>query len=656
LFSRLTLAATAALLFFTVVGVRAPLACAQATAAQTPPGVPAPGAVASPALVEPLAVPAVTPAPAGGAASPVAAPAGRRLAAFGLFADRIAFYSNRFIIGADGHVAVTLGDGTRVTGNTFAMDLRLNRFVVAGNVTVRANGREIAGAAFADYLDFDRAYFVPVVTEPDRWTFAAGDYAHPLLGREMPGDTFFLPDLAGERVFLTAKHATIDPKQSVRFTPATLNFGLTSLPFPAYFLTFSPNPNFAQNALPGAYVDGPLDFAGGAHALSTLHLRYDPLNNVFPAFEQHQVGESSYFVFSANPLTRPLKQYNFLAFDRLSPGLQVQLALQETAFQHAFSRPLSATAYGTLQITGSLPHSYVQFTTQNYYDSLLARPGTFADSTTFGRNYYYGDPTHNWIGDHPSQQQLAWIGFRHPLAKLPFTFQLRSSVGAAKNTTTPLTTFRGATYTTLFNKAVGINVASKSIVVAADPAHRGRDLYATASFDKQRQFFSLPHFVDTQSEGIALTKIVDPRRLTLLASYTISNTGDFYGAQQAFAYAGSTAFNPYTGASFPEYLAFRGFGTSRSFVQQAVFTPTDVLTLNVALRENRDFPRAVPGPPQTVGDAVTFANYGATPYQADIDLRYRINRQLTVDLGRSYFFNFGGYERWSPRFSFALTK
>ncbi|GAC1349071.1 MAG: hypothetical protein NVSMB19_02460 [Vulcanimicrobiaceae bacterium] len=646
--SRLIRTCAAGAVCLTALAGHAPLARAQA-----PPGTPAPNAVASPALVEPLAVPAVTPAPAVPTATP---PAGRRLSALGLSAKRIAFYSNRFIIGADGAVDVALGDGTHVTGDTFAMDLRLNRFVVAGNVTVRTGTAAVSGAAFAEYLDFDRAYFVPVTTEPDRWTFAAGDYAHPLLGREMPGDTFFLPDLAGERVFLTAKHATIDPKQSVRFTPATINFGLTSLPFPSYFLTFSPNPNFSQNALPGAYVDGPLDFAGGAHALSSLHLRYDPLNHVFPAFEQHQVSANSYFVFSANPLTRPLKQYNFLGFDRLSPGVQVQLALQETAFQHAFSRPLSATAYATLQVTASLPHSYLQFTTQNYYDSLLARPATFADSTIFGRVYFYGDPTHNWIGDHPSQQQLAWVGFRHPVGKLPFTFQLRSSIGAAKNTTTPLQTFGGVAYTSLFNKAVGLNVASKSIVVAADGAHRGRDLYATASFDKQRQFFSLPHFVDSQSESLALTKIVDPRRLTLVASYTIGNLGDFYGASQPLAYASSTAFNPYTGQSFPEYRAFRGFATTHSLVQQMVYTPTDLLTLNVTMRENRDFPRAVPGPPQTVGDAVTFLNYGVTPYQADIDLRYRINRQLTLDLGRSYFFNFGGYERWSPRFSFALTK
>lgn len=648
---------------WTLAFAQSPASATPAAPGPTAPGVPL-GTAPPGAPVEPPAIPAVAPAAAGSPApaQTQARPRGRRLAALGLTADRIAFYSNRYIVGADGHVAVSLGDGTRVHGNTFAMDLRLNRFVIAGDVKVEAGGKRIDGAAFAEYFDFDRAYFVPILGEPDRWTFAAGDYAHPLLGREMPGDTFFLPDLAGERVFLTATHATIDPKQSVRFTPAAINFGLATVPFPSYFLNFSPNPNFAQNALAGAYADGPYDFLGGEHALSTLHLRYDPANKLYPSFEQHQVSANSYLVASVNPLTRPLKQYNVLAFDRLSPGLQVQVALQESAFQHGFSQPLSATGYGTLQITGSLPHSYLQFTTQNYFDSLLARPGTFADSSTFGRVYYYGDASHNWIGDHPSQQQIAWIGFRHPLGALPFTFQLRSGVGAARNTTTPLQSLGGVAVTSLYTKSAGVNLASKPLKILPDRGNLGRDLYLTAAFDKQRQYNSLPHFIDTQSQSVALTKVVDPRRLTVLASYAVGNTGDFWGAQQPLAYPSTAAVNPATRQVFEGFRAFRGFATTHSLAQQIVFTPNDVVTLNATMRENRDFPRAIPGAPSGTGDPFTgstalgFSNYGATPYQADFDLRYRINRLLTVDIGRSYYFNFGGYERWSPQFTFAIVK
>ncbi len=45
-----------------------------------------------------------------------------------LKADVVDYYSNRFILTADGNVSARLSDGTIVTGNTFSMDLKLNRF------------------------------------------------------------------------------------------------------------------------------------------------------------------------------------------------------------------------------------------------------------------------------------------------------------------------------------------------------------------------------------------------------------------------------------------------------------------------------------------------------------------------------------------------
>lgn len=588
----------------------------------------------------------------GPVASDVRTPAGRRLDAFRISADKIAFYSNRFIVTADRNVDVRLGDGTRITGSTFSLDLRLNRFVVAGDVKVLAGGREIDGAAFAEFLDFDRAYFVPIVSEPDRWTFVNGDYAHPLLGRQMPGDTFFLPDLSGERVFAYAERATVDPRRSVRFVPASLNFGPTFVRFPSYFLNFSTNPNLAQNALGGAFVDGPLDVAGGEHGLATAHIRYDAQNKIYPAIELHQVSDDHYFVVSANPLTRPLKTYNALAFDRISPGLQAQVFVQETAFQHGFTQPLSATAYANAQITGSLPHSYLQLTTNAYYDSLLGQPAPGASGLL-----YYGDPSHNWVGDHPNDVTLSWIGFRHPLARLPVTFQLRSSYGAAHNGLTPLQTLGGTNVYSIFNKGFGFNLASNQVTLFKDRSGRRRDTYLTATFDKQRQYFSLPHHIDTTTAVVSLTKLIDPQKLILLASYTNQNIGDFWGDKQQLAYDSVRPYiDPYTGQLLPGFNAFRGFGTVRSLVEGLVYTPTPILNLSVTLRENRDFPRPIAGPATIVGDNVVFANFGATPYQASFDLRYRVNRILVLDIGRSYFFNFGGYERWSPQFSFAVVK
>jgi hypothetical protein len=237
----------------------APLASVAPAAATTTSPAPIASATA-PAAANPANVPA-SPEP-----SP-AAPTGRRLAAFRVDAKRIAFYSNRYVMEADGNVVVTLGDGTRITGKTFFYDLRLNRFVIAGGIRLRAANADLPGAAFAEYFDFDRAYFVPVLSR-----------AGPLDVRERRlRASAVRPADAGRHVFPTRSlgrtrlplldSAVVDPHQSVRFTPAKINFGPASCRFRAYFLTYSPNEYFAQNALPGAFADGPLDFAGGEHAL-----------------------------------------------------------------------------------------------------------------------------------------------------------------------------------------------------------------------------------------------------------------------------------------------------------------------------------------------------------------------------------------------------
>jgi len=618
---------------------------------------PSPAASPGPAASSPFASPA-SPAPTSANVTPSAPPTpptGRRLADFKVTADRIAFYSNRYIMEADGHVVVALGDGTHIAGNTFFYDLRLNRFVIAGAVRVTAALTEVKGAAFAEYFDFDRAYFLPILSQPDRWTFVAGDYAHPRFGRLEPGDTFFLPDLSGERVFLYAKNALVDPKQSVRFTPARINFGLTFVPFPTYFLNFSANPLFAQNALTGAYADGPLDFAGGEHSLATAHVRYDSIDHAFGAFELHEVSDNSYIVVSANPITRPLKQYNLLTFDRITPGVQIQSQIQETAFQSGFSRPLSATAYANVQLTASLAHSYLRLNDNSYFDSLLARPSTFGYDNG-EQVYYYDDPTHPWIPDHPSNIQLTWSGFRHQINQLPIYFQLRSEAGVDTDTITPLQQLGGVNYYKEYDKALGIDITTKNITLRADPSGRHRDIYFTALFDRQREWFSLPHHIDTQVATGSITKVFDPQ-VIVLASYSNTNTGDFYGAQQSSAYPGSALyFNPFTGQTLQVSPGFRGFGTVRSFAQSLVFVPSEAIAFTTNMRENDDFPRPIPGTLQIIGDGLGYLNYGVTPYELDLDVRFRISRVFLLDVSRSNYFGFGGNQRWSQQFNFQVEK
>ncbi len=254
-----------------------------------------------------------------------------------LSADRVAFYYDRFIVTGDGNVSLRMDDGSTITGRAFYMDLRSNRFMVAGGAHLHNNRYDLDGAAFSDFIDFNRMYFVPVTDSPDRWTFVNGDYGHAKKGREMPGDTFYLPDLSNDHVFLYAKPATIHPRHNVQFSPASISVGLAYLPTPGYFLNFSPDPNLAVNSLSGASFDGPYNFAGSKHSLSTLHLRYDQLNKGFVAFEQHFATAKSYAVFSVNPLNRQNKQFNLGLFYRITPKLQIQTFSELFTNQSGFS-------------------------------------------------------------------------------------------------------------------------------------------------------------------------------------------------------------------------------------------------------------------------------------------------------------------------------
>jgi hypothetical protein len=165
--------------------------------------------------------------------------------------------------------------------------------------------------------------------------------------------------------------------------------------------------------------------------------------------------------------------------------------------------------------------------------------------------------------------------------------------------------------------------------------------------------------VDQQQETISLTDVLMPRKLTALVSYTNQNTGDFYGAQQSDAYptGGSSPYvDPYTGQIIPGYNAFRGFATTRSLHEQLVFTPLPILTLNAGLRENHDFPIPIAGPETAVGPTSSFQNFGVSPYEADLDVRYRFTSSLVLDVSRAYYFSFGGFQRFSPQFYVQITR
>ncbi|HTV75221.1 MAG TPA: hypothetical protein VME66_16125 [Candidatus Acidoferrales bacterium] len=565
-------------------------------------------------------------------------------------AKRVVFYSDQYVVQAVGDVRVTLSDGTRLSGITFAMDLKLNRFVLAGDVHLKTtDGKDIPGAAFAEFFDFDRAYFIPIVQEPDRWTYIGHDYAHPLRGREMPGDTFYLRDLRGQHVFLYGRKALIVPRQSVRFTPAYVNLDPTNahpafLPTASYFLSFSANPNFAQNGLAGAQFDAPYPFMGGLHSLYTAHIRYDPINRVYLAYEQHlAITDRSYLVLSVNPITRPQKEYNLLAMDHLSPKVQVQLFMQEDAFQFGFSQPRNAGAFGQLQVTAGLRQSFLQLNEDQYWDTLLAGPPPCSG------------PECAWVPYHPFDAQLSWTSFDHRIAPQLY-LQLHSGYGVAHNSEVPEQILGGVSYPTIWQHFVGFIVYTPSLPLRTPPF---RNWYVNAVVSKQRQWFSSPHYIDTTSTTLSASKSFNPR-VSGFISANVTNVGDYYGAEQSLVYPPpAVPYSPVTGQYYPGYTSFRGISTTRSLTESVIWSPSAAFTLNVTGRENHDFPDPIPYLPSLPGYGPPSGNapsdVGIAPAQLSFDMHIRISSNLLIDLTRSYYFNYGN-RRWSPQFGVLVTR
>ena len=546
-------------------------------------------------------------------------------------AQDLRFYGDRYLMEGDGGVDVLLDHKYRITGNTFSMDMRLNRFVVAGNVHVSGPDTDLHGAGFADFFDPQRIYFIPLLEQPDRWTYENNDLAHPIKGRDMPGDPFFLPDVSDARVTVRSQHAEIEPMTYMKFSPArVLSLGVY-LPLPDYVINYSNNPDFRQNSLAGAMADAPYDFAGGSHTLSTLHFRYDQTNHAYASFEQHYTARGGYAVGSINPLTQARKQYNIIGLGRIGSKDQAYGFFQAIAYQPNFSSPLELPAFGKLQLTHVLRQSFIELDLNQNYQSLLPQPSTFDKG---GNIYYYGNTSHVWFPMHPFNGLLTWQGMDHPIGRIPLTLRLRSFFGWAKDNqyqyySNGLTTFEGNAYN-------AINYHGVDALLYSRPIRLRENTYLTLSFDKSRQWFSLPHYQDSNYLTTSLSKTYGSR-LALYGGYTVYNIGDYYGARQSEIYPPSFYVSPVTGQTYNGFSAFRGIATYRTLYASAVFAPTPDFTFNLLLKQNKDFPEPVPG------------ILGNPPYQAIGDVRFRISAHAVVDVQRTYNFNYPG-NAWSPNF------
>jgi len=620
---------------------------------------------------QPLVLPSVTPTaspPAPANPTPSAAPTTtpektvpqriilpNRIA---ISADDLTYDSDRFLLIGRGNVHMSDTDGFTATARYLAMDLKADRLVIAGHIDVKtAHGEHLLGAALSLFLDVERAYYLPVVGGPDRWTYLNNDFAHPLLGREMPGDAFALPDPSMHRPFLHGHRAVVAPHRLMRFGAGMLDTEVVVVPVPTYTLNLSTNPNYAQNSLAGANYDASYPFAGSTNRSGTrgtttaLHLRESAASGLFAAVESHAVWAKSSLVDSYAPLNHAQRQINLIDTTHLSPTLQFDGFAQENGFQpNPLGQPLSASGYFNGKLTQALRQSYLQINADQYEQSLLADPHNACNC--------YGDATHVFVPNHPFDIHLVWIGFDQRVGHLPFTARLRSGYGWSHDgygvVPLPNTAFANQAFSasvnpndpsligigvpTISDTLIGGTLTSKSIRLMRD--HHGRDTAFNASFDRQRQWFSLPHHIDTTTTRLSISKVFGPRAASYIA-YTIANTSDDYGAQQRIAYTPQIPTSSQTGLTYPGFAAFEGFATNRGLTEGYVYTPSPDFNVALTATENDDSPTPIPGV------------FGQAPVNIGAEMRLRLRAHLLLDIARSYYFNFGTL-RWSPQFSVLL--
>ncbi len=613
-------------------------------------------------------------------AAPTAVPTPQRTAAppttlLYLNAARLDFFYNRFLIEGDGKVSVRTSDGFTVTGDAFTMDLKLNRFMVAGHVTLHDPTGTVSGAAISDFLDFRRIYFVPITSEPDRWTFLDGDLAHPVKGRVMPGDAFYFP-VVGDHPSITANSAVIGTKTYVRFINAHTYFAGAGVPLGSYVVNFSPNQYFAQNTLSGASVDLTWNLAGNTNSLTALHLRYDPTYKTYLSVEQHLVGEHEYAIFSVNPATRAEKWWNLALYEKLGSRFQIQSFTQYYSQQFWLQIPRAAQQTTYIAATYAMPHSYITATSQLTNYNVLG-PGSLEVPEPIGGSLA-----------HPTQLQVTATSFQNKIPGLPLVEQIyegygfnHDSVGnqylngfpgywpqggrsfapiptpglqayGAPCTSQPSKafTYYCPVYTTIWNTVLGFNLFTPALKLNNPPSPY-ETYYFNASFNKQYQWNSLPHWISTASENFSINRQFS-RSVNTYVAYQILNVGDHYISG---GYLPCTPVNTfYCPLSF---TSFRGVSTQRTTSLGMNLVPTPEFNFSLLLRHHDDYPIAVPGvfglPPNNIIGQPLYTSYlGQAPYDATGDVRFKIWTHALLDVSRTFYWYGNPYRTtfWQPSF------
>ena len=400
----------------------------------------------------------------------------------------------------------------------------------------------------------------------------------------------------------------------MRFVNAHTYLGGREIPLGTDVVNFSSNQYFAQNTLSGASVDLTWNVAGNPNSLTALHLRYDPTYKTYLSVEQHLVGDHDYAIFSVNPATRAEKWWNLMLYEKLGSRFQIQTFTQfytQQIWLKSRARPSRRPTS-----TRRTPFRIRTF----------RQPRSSPTTTSSGRDRSKCPTPIGGNLSHPSQVQITATSFQNKVANLPLFEQIyegygfnHDSVGAAQYLNgfpqywpphfppipvpglqaygAPCRTIQPSkhpsqyfcpVYTTIWNSVLGFNLFTPSLKLNNPPSPY-ETYYFNASFNKQYQWNSLPHWISNTSENFTISRQFT-RALHTYVGYQIQNVGDHYinGGYQPCQPV-NTFYCPLS------FTSFRGVSTLRTTSFGINVVPNPEFNFSLLVRHHDDFPIPVPG-------------------------------------------------------------
>ena len=364
-------------------------------------------------------------------------------------AQQIALYSDRGMLIADGGVSVHM-PGMQITATRAGYDLRANRLIATGDVSVTDASGTTTGKAYEyDFAKHSGAF----------------------------NSTLTVPQIASIEALATAQQVELRPAVSIAFSNANVRSGVLFTPVAAYTYAIPPPAakDFGYSPVPSAALEYPFLLTRGNDAYTFARVRYDKYNGgPGTGLEEHYARTDRGYVALGETLDRDFGRYDLAAFQRINdrysqtltgssyPGVRSLRYGISTAGRHGFAS-LSTSQFngtrsddlllagnqrslghvGTFRLQGDLghdvhPYDYAgaqdfRITPALNFNSAGVRLGraTLSTSVDLGESFYdYGRATlhssQTFWGTFPFSSHLIFSGgatFTHDAPPYPSTFR-----------------------------------------------------------------------------------------------------------------------------------------------------------------------------------------------------------------------------------------